>query len=67
MRQHLVGSALEEEKEEVQVKQSDLSSDCQEKYDNLIDYINKLPLDSDDKQCLIDRVDDLVDWIRTSD
>lgn len=47
--------------------ESDLPSDCQEKYDNLIDYINNLPLDSDEKQCLIDRVDDLVDWIRTSD
>ena len=46
---------------------SELPSDCQEKYDRLIDYINGLPLDTDDKQSLIDRVDDLVDWIITAD
>lgn len=49
------------------MKVSSLPADCQEKYDSLIGYINTLPIDSDDKQCVIDRVDDLVDWIITSD
>lgn len=46
---------------------SDLPTDVQEQYDRLIQYINDLPLDSDSKQCVIDRVDDLVDWLRTSE
>lgn len=45
----------------------DLPEDCQEKYDLVMQYINNLPLDNDDKQSLIDRIDDLIDWIRTSD
>ena len=46
---------------------NDLPLDCQEKYEIVIDYINNLPLDSEEKQCLIDRIDDLVTWIITSD
>ena len=45
----------------------ELPSDVQEQYDRLIDYINKLNIDNDDKVCLIERVDDLVTWIITSD
>ena len=49
------------------MKVSTLPADCQEQYDRLIDYINTLPIDTEDKQCVIDRVDDLVDWLITSD
>lgn len=45
----------------------DLPEDCQERYDYLIQYLNGLPLDSDDKQCLIERVDDVITWILTSE
>ena len=44
-----------------------LPEDCQEKYEMVIDYINRLPIDSYEKQELIDRVDTLVDWVLTSD
>ena len=46
---------------------NDLPSDVQEKYDSLIEYINRLPLDINDKQILIDKVDDVITWIITSD
>ena len=45
----------------------ELPSDVQEQYDRLIDYINNLNIDNYDKVCLIERVDDLVTWIITSD
>ena len=44
-----------------------LPEDCQEKYEMVIDYINRLPIDSYEKQELIDRVDTLLDWVLTSD
>lgn len=43
----------------------ELPDDIQEKYDYYIEFVNSLPLDSDDKQVLIDRVDDIITWLTT--
>lgn len=45
----------------------ELPEDCREKYEMVIDYINRLPINSYEKQELIDRVDTLLDWILTAD
>lgn len=44
-----------------------LPEDCQEKYEMVIDYINRLSINSYEKQELIDQVDTLLDWVLTSD
>lgn len=45
----------------------ELPSDCQERYDYVIEFIDNLPIDSYDKKALIYKIDDLVYWIITSE
>ena len=44
-----------------------MSSATQEQYDYLIDFINRLPLDSSDQEVLIDRIDTVITYLLTEE
>ena len=44
-----------------------LSESTQERYDHLIDYINELNIENDEKEYLIELIDDVVDYALTEE